>query len=219
MWEALERLRPTHLVIYPSFFSHLSGLPVLQRVHSINLRRETLLGDQEKVAYQVLWERAVPAGQPRHLPEGKWTLVDVLDVADIPSEQGHHYRADHGDVVGSDRFALRIFDLKPPALIDGGRCYARSERFTVSHLVPRRPLLVGVRSSFHAEVDLDIRVDGRPLTTWRVGLAAQRKDAEGYLTIPAERVSGETLELEVALYEKKRVFTSYHYFFFQPAGG
>jgi hypothetical protein len=219
MWEQLERLRPTHLIIYPAFFDDLHRLPVMKRIHAVNIKRETLLGDREKVVYEVLWERSLSGDAPRSVPPARstWTLIDHLDVADLKSEAAHDYRIDHGDVVGAARFRLRTFNKGPmTAVIDGGRSFSNGrERFTLGGVRIGRPAILGVRSDFSAEVDLHIFVNGRELPTWTVGVLDHKRSSEAYVELPAADLGSTTARIEVRR-NGKDSFSSFHYFLLQP---
>jgi hypothetical protein len=220
MWEVMERMRATHLAVYPSFFDDLHRLPVMKRLHSVNLGRDSLLGDREKVVYAIDWKRALPPERPHHLPreQAGWRLVDALDVADLESERAHAFRVRHLRVMGADRFRLRTFPAPGGQVIDGGRLHDGPASFVVRGLTPGRPLLLGVRSDFPLELTLEVRADTLR-RSWPTGSAAQRQVREAYLVLPAEAVRAEQVSLELTpLGEVRRGsgFAAFHYFVLQP---
>jgi hypothetical protein len=220
MWEVMERMRPTHLVVYPSFFDDLHRLPVMRKIHSINLGRDSLLGDREKIVYAIDWPRALPPGRPHHLPreQAGWKLVDAVDVADTESERAHGYRVRYRRVTGADRFRLRTFAVPGGQVIDGGRLHDGPERFGLEGIPPGQPNLLGLRSDFPLELTLEVRAGGvrRP---WISGTPAQRQPREAYLLLPAEAAREPRLDLEVVplgAVKRGSGLASFHYFALQP---
>lgn len=220
MWEVMERMRPSHLAVYPSFFDDLHRLPVMRKVHSVNLGRDSLLGDREKVVYAIDWKRALPPERPHHLPreQAGWRLVDALDVADLESERAHAFRVRHLRVTGADRFRLRTFPAPGGKVVDGGRLHDGPASFVVRGLTPGRPLLLGVRSDFPLELKLEVRA-GELRRSWPTGTAPQRQLREAYLVLPAEAVRAAELTLELTPQGEVRRgsgFAAFHYFVLQP---
>jgi hypothetical protein len=55
---AIRRLRPSHFVIFPSWFHEWTRLPSLMRpVHRLRVEDRTILGDDEAVVYAADWDR------------------------------------------------------------------------------------------------------------------------------------------------------------------
>ncbi len=219
MWEVMERLRPTHLVVYPSFFDDLHRLPVMRKIHTVNIGRDSLLGDREKVVYAIDWPRALEPGKPHHLPreQAGWAIVDVVDVGDLESERVHEYRVRYRRVSGADRFRLRTFVVPGGHVIDGGRLHDGPARFTLQ-LKPGKPVLLGLRSDFPLELTLDVRA-GAVRKSWPTGNAQQRQLREAFLLLPPEASAGGRVELELTpLGEVQRGsgLASFHYFALQP---
>lgn len=183
----------------------------------MNLGRETLLGDREKVVYEIDWGQIIPAERPLAVPPAKrsWKIVDRLDVADVISEEEHRYRVDHGLSTGGGMFRLRSFRYGQAQVTDGARAYSGKERFRVRGLHPGRPLLLGVRSDFDAERALQVSA-GSWRQQWVVGTLWHTRDHEAYLEIPASAISGSELELTLELEDRREAFGAYHYFFLQP---
>jgi hypothetical protein len=219
MWEQLERLKATHLVIYPAFFDDVHRMPGLKRVHTVNINRDSLLGDKEKVAYDIEWSKLTSPDRPLSLPaaQATWKLVDMVDIADLDSEADHAYRVDHGEVLAGARWRLRSFAYGPKIVVDGGRAYTGGERF-VARVHAGKPLLLGLRADFHLEHTIAVSVDGRPQPPWELGQPSHRRDQEAYLLVPSSAVTSDRVRIEVRLDAEKEslALSVYHWFVLQP---
>ena len=115
--------RPTHLVVYENW---LAVPPLLgEYLTSRTVTGATILGGATKSAYLARWDALGTAEQPLelHFAHGP---TDVLDVADLQSEQAHDYQlfwaTQQDDVVVED----------PRGRVDGGRSQRSLEQFQIA---------------------------------------------------------------------------------------
>ncbi|HEX6275979.1 MAG TPA: hypothetical protein VFZ53_23225, partial [Polyangiaceae bacterium] len=127
-FEHYERLeparRPTHFVVYPSWFAvpPLLGEYLTQR----SVPGATILGGETMVAHVASYRTLGTGALPRL--DGPCTVRDELDVADLESEAAHGY-----DLLGATQATNLV--LEQDGAADGGRSERSIERFTLS-LVP-----------------------------------------------------------------------------------
>ncbi|MCD6498095.1 MAG: hypothetical protein J7M25_07305 [Deltaproteobacteria bacterium] len=219
IWEMLERIHPGYMVIYPNFLPSISRLPILRKIHEVRLARITIAGGHVKTAYRIEWNRLMPPDRPAHLPGpyADWTMVDALDEADLVSERAHAYVVDHGRFHGASRFRLVPFHEGAGLLIDGGRAYSGHETFTLHGVKPGQPLLIGLRSDFGRSLDLEVRIDGHVVGTWRIGTSEHRRNHEAFLPIAAKAITKASPRVKLRPIGGTDLAT-FHIFALQPKG-
>ena len=193
--ELIERMapadRPDYMAIYPSWWG---DLPTLfgKRVEGVTVYGNVICGDAEKVIYKADWSALDRSGRPRVLRPGE-RVVDELDVADLVSEEAHRYAFPH-PAMGFVEFRV-LGDLLDPKrdLFDAGRTIPDGERETARvHAPPEGGRLV-VRTVVAHPVEVEVRVDGRPIG--RIPLRPSRHWIEPSIDLPP----GLPAEVEVSL--------------------
>ncbi len=195
--ELLERLapaeRPTHLALYPNWFSSISSR-FGREIARVTIEDNVICGGPTKVLYEADWT-ALASGDG--LPEALAArVVDTLDVADVTSEAEHAYVAPvpRGGWTTLDVLA----DARGTKRFDGGRILPAGmrESFVVRRVPSGRARLVlrtdpgstGARvvtSRADVEVTFEPARDG----AWRLGHAELGTIAPGE-TVTIEATGG-----------------------------
>jgi len=194
--ELIERMppadRPDVLAIYPSWWG---TLPVWfgTEIARIPAPGNVICGGYEDVLYRADWSLLGTGELPR-VEIGD--LRDVLDVADLVSEDAHHYAYSRG----SGWTDMKILpDLANPRrdVFDAGRAlFAHgTERFVLSHLDPHVPATLALRTAPTGGARLHVLVGGAEIAA----LSIEPFDGwvERTIAIPADRVSS-TIDVVLA---------------------
>jgi len=204
--EHYERLKvsapdtlPTHFIVYPEW---LSCAPVLgDMLHQAIVTDSTILGGQIMTVYQARYDD-LGSGEMPWSGEGPFT--DVLDVADLESEEAHAY-----EWLGARENEQSAFKGENPSgkpVVDGGRSNRTREAFVVRGATGslRRGLVRLRADSVAAKVT--VRCNGQecgsfdvPVETW----------VERTFEIP-EGARGERVQIEVSA---SQPVTTFHYWF------
>jgi hypothetical protein len=193
--ELVERMppaeRPDFMAIYPSWWG---DLPTLfgKRIEGVTVYGNVICGDAEKVIYRADWSALDRSGKPRVLRPGE-RIVDELDVADLVSEKEHRYAFPH-PAMGFVDFRV-LGDLLDPQrdLFDAGRTIPDGERETARLHTPREGGRLVVRTVVAHPVEVEVRVDGRPVG--RIPLRPSKHWIEPSIDLPA----GLPAEVEITL--------------------
>jgi hypothetical protein len=185
----------------------------------------------EKKVFRANWDWA-GSGDRARLPENwpGWTLCDRLDVADLASEADHDYEPipDPERRVPADlhaRMAYRQADCDQLewTCFDGGREIRGGERFTLEGLDPGRPARLAMRTGnplggegFY-QSRVRVFIDGASAGEWLLNPQPWRWKEEVF-DIPAERITGSRLEIEIYFESSaaEPFYGSYHYWIYQP---
>lgn len=194
--ELIERMpeddRPDLFAIYPSWWGTLPTWFASSVVARIPAPGNVICGGYEDVIYKADW-RLLNTGDLPRVEIGP--LRDAIDFADLVSEKEHAYTYSHGSGWTDMKILPDLADERRD-VFDGGRIlYAHAtERFTLSHLDPRKPALLAFRTAPAGATKFRVRVDGADIDT----LALEPRDGwdERVVTIPREHVSP-TLDVEV----------------------
>jgi hypothetical protein len=198
-FEHYERLGPsrlpTHFIVYPRWMAIPSLLG--ERLTERTVQGATILGDMSKVAYrasyQALGSAELPLGS-----EGKGTLVDTLDVADLESEGAHDYQL---------FFATQAENLAledETGRVDGGRAGRTLDRFRLE-LVPGSKLVLRLGGEYASRVE--ISAEGQALG--HVVLSGQNPWEELWVQVP-EQLGRGSHEVTVSA-APPGTFTAFHY--------
>jgi len=193
--ELIERMprrdRPDVMAIYPSWWG---DLPTLfgQRLGEVPVYGNVICGGAEKVIYKADWSPLDRSGMPRVLQPGEH-VVDELDVADLVSEKQHRYTFPHPSMGFVDFRVLG--DLLQPGrdLFDAGRVIPPGATETARVRAPRGGGRLVVRTAVGRPVEIEARIDGRPVG--RLALAPSKGWIEPSIELPA----GLPAEVELAL--------------------
>lgn len=225
-----EEERFDYYCVFPSWFPSFSTLGFFgEELYRINDPYSDLL--YEKKVFRANWDWA-GSGDRARLPDSwpGWTLRDRMDVADLASEAGHDYEPIPGPErrVPADLHARMAYrqedrDQFEWTCFDGGREIRGGERFTLDGLEPGRPARLVIRTGnplggeglYHSRVQ--IFIDG--VSAGECLLTPQPwRWKEEVFNIPAERVTGSRLEIEIhfASSATEPFYGSYHYWIYQP---
>jgi hypothetical protein len=191
---------PTHFIVYPEWMALDAVLG--ERLHEATVTDATILGGQTMRAYTADWSALGSGEQP--WTRGIGEVIDVLDVADLESEEAHEYEllgARDGEEVAREGIAP-----EGEQVIDGGRSRRSVERF-VAHL--RRGVAVRgvVRLEGRPGSSVRVLANGEPIAAFDVG---DDDWVERSFDLPARIAAVRTpLELRVA----GGVISTFHYWF------
>jgi hypothetical protein len=213
--ELVERMpaadRPDFMAIYPSWWG---DLPTLfgHRLDGVTVHGNVICGDSEKVIYKADWSALDRSGNPRVIVPGE-RVVDELDVADLVSEKAHRYDFPHPST-GFVEFRV-LGDLIEPKrdLFDAGRTIPDGRRETARMRVPRDGGRLVVRTVVAHKLDVEVRVDGRPVG--KIPLRPSRHWIEPSIDLPA----GLPPEVEIALTPIGDEWLDCHVWILGPDGG
>jgi hypothetical protein len=225
-FELLESLpvsaRPTHFAYYPGWMGQRAffGKVVLHTLLAPPFAHRRLVGDYDMQLIEATWDRVHSAEQPLTIDAG-WKVVDRIDVADLASEDAHHWSG----ALGRRRFAEPSAHWSvvhdDAGRVDGGRTIrGGTETFTTT-VDPARPVRVVLRSGGDAAYPFNERITAPVAIT----LLDQNGTELGRATLPAPTGSfvevtfelpraPHVLELHTRAAGPYRVF---HWFILQPA--
>ena len=209
--EHYERLRrasptalPTHFIVYPEW---MGCEPILGReLFSATVTDATILGGQTMRVSEARWDQLGTGEAP-------WTpllqIADALDVADLESEQQHHY-----ELLGARDGEETVQEGNAPAtgasVLDGGRTQRTVDRFVAT--LPADGIVDAVaRLETAAPAQITVRIDGVLLGQTTVEPGAW---TEVTFAVPADRRGVRTVELTSDV-----PVTTYHYWFGPPRAG
>jgi hypothetical protein len=166
-FEFLERLpiadRPTHFAYYPGWMGQAEffGDVVMRTPLGPAFHNRRLIGGSDMQLIEARWDHAHTAEQPLGLVPG-WRVVDRIDIADLQSEDAHHWSGDLGRRQFFDPTARWSFVHKQGTgarlQIDGGRTIrGGSEQFTTV-IDPNKPVRVLLRTGGAAAYPLHERI-------------------------------------------------------------
>jgi hypothetical protein len=204
--EHYERLKqtapntlPPHFIVYPEW---LSCAPVLgDMLHQAIVTDSTILGGQIMTVYKARYDD-LGSGEAPWSREGPF--VDVLDVADLESEEAHAYQ--WLDARENEQSAFKGESPGGKPVVDGGRTNRTHEAFVVraGNGGPRRGLVRLKADSATATVT--VRANGQDCGTFDV---PQDMWVERSFEIPA---NGRAERVQVELSASQPV-TTFHYWF------
>ncbi len=210
--EHYERLRrasptalPTHFIVYPEW---MGCAPVLGReLFSVTVTDATILGGQTMRVSEARWDQLGTGEAP-------WTpllqIADAVDVADLESEQEHHY-----ELLGARDGEETVQEGNAPAtgasVLDGGRTQRTVDRFVVTTLPADGIVDAVARLETATTALITMRVDGTPLGSIAVEPGAW---TEVTFAVPAGQRGTRTIEMTSDV-----PVTTYHYWFGPPRAG
>jgi hypothetical protein len=225
-FEFLESLpvdeRPTHFAYYPSWMgqSEFFGDVVLHARITPGFERRRMIGDYDMQLIAAKWDRVHTAEQPLTVEAG-WKVVDRIDVADLASEDAHHWSGAQGRRRFMEPSARWSIVHEDGERVDGGRTIrGGTERFTTT-VDPTKPVRVILRSGGDSAYSYNEHIT-EPVA---IALLDQNGKELGRATLPAPtgtfvEVAFElpsaphVLELHTKAAAPYRVF---HWFILQPA--
>jgi hypothetical protein len=224
-FEFLESLpadqRPTHFAYYPSWMGQdaFFGDVVLHTFAAPAFDRRRMIGDYDMQLIAARWDRVHTAEQPL-TGEAGWKVVDRIDVADLASEDAHHWSG----ALGRRRFAEPSAHWsvvhEDAGRIDGGRTIrGGSERFTTT-VDPTRPVRVVLRSggdtayAFNEHITAPVAITLLDQNGKELGRATLPAPTGSFVEVTFELPSApHVLELHTRTAAPYRVF---HWFILQP---
>ncbi len=144
--ELIERLsqsdRPDVMAVYSLWWPDIIRY-FGQRVDSVKVEGNVILGAEEKVICKSDWSALEGAGKPKSYENA----IDEIDIADLVSEREHHYLGPFpkgGWVIGD----VRPSPISKKALFDGGRILpeGREEAFSLLNSVELGPATLILRT-------------------------------------------------------------------------
>ena len=225
-FEFLESLpvaeRPTHFAYYPSWMgqSEFFGDVVLHTRVTAGFERRRMIGDYDMQLIAAKWDRVHTAEQPLTVEAG-WNVVDRIDVADIASEDAHHWSGALGRRRFAEPSARWSIVHQDAERVDGGRTIrGGTESFTTT-VDPTKPVRVVMRSGGDTAYPYNEHI------TEPVAITLLDQDGKelGRATLPAPTgtfvevtfelpTAPHVLELHTKAAAPYRVF---HWFILQPA--
>jgi hypothetical protein len=150
-----ERL-PTHFIVYP----HWLGCDVIlgKELYRATVLDQTILGGASMLAYEARYDALDSGELPRAASDA--APVDVLDVADLESEQEHGYEL--GATRETENLALAYED-EGLEIADGARVGRRFDRFVLRGRSGTAYRLVG-RFVVSSPLELAVEVGGAAVT-------------------------------------------------------
>lgn len=228
-FEFLERLpvaeRPTHFAYYPGWMGQTEffGNVLLHTRLDPAFHHRRLIGGVDMELIEARWDHAHTAEAPLTAAPG-WRVVDRIDVADIESEEAHHWSGELGRRRFADPTARWSVVHKQGAgadlRIDGGRTIRGGREQFTAVVDPTKPVRVLLRAGGAAAYPLNESI------TAPVEITLTDRDGTelGRATLPAPtgdfvevafdlRTATPTLELHTHAASAYRVF---HWFILQP---
>ena len=169
--ELIERMppgdRPDVLAIFPTWWGVLPTWFSSGVMRRFPVEGNVICGGYEHVAYKADWHTLGIGEKIRWLPEGDTRVVDSVDVADIVSEDAHHY-----DFTKPLSGWTDMHILPDPAddrvdMFDAGRriVHGNSERFTMRNVVPGKPAHLVFRTAPEGPSKIVITLGGEVVAT------------------------------------------------------
>jgi len=176
--------RPTYFAIYPGWFPYWreSGIlgPEAFRAH---LDFNTICGGPDMVVYPASWVDVAATDQPTDpgaVPRGK-QIVDALDLAWLPDEQRHEWRAEPEAKDVLRQYAFPDRPTRP--LTDGGRIVYGLQHFR-AQITPGKDLTLILRTDAWYSNRIRVLVDGKPAGIWTIARAKTTWEEPAF-TVPA----------------------------------
>jgi len=187
--------RPTYFAIYPEWFPYWreSGIlgPEAFRAH---LGFNTICGAPDMMVYPATWVDV--AATDRLLEETALQgrrIVDTIDLAWLPDERRHEWRA---DPEAKDVLRLYAYADRPTRPIaDGGRIVYGTQRFR-GEVTPGRDLTMVVRTDAWYPSRIRVRVDGKDAGLWEIP-RADTTWVEPAFTVPGTLLTRARPEFEL----------------------
>lgn len=184
---------PTHFIVYPEWFAidALLGEVLTER----DVPGATILGGQRMVAYAADYRLLGSGDAPSLSDASSFTVLDRLDVADLESEESHHYLL-HGSTQRQNYVA------RSENRLDGARSERRRDDFELE--LARGGALV-LRLASDAPTALTVQIGARslslqlPAASWH----------EAMLDLPEEVGAGRRA---ISVRSDADTFSSLHYF-------
>ncbi len=223
LFEWLEDLppdrRPTHFAIFPAWFPYLRHTSLIgEKLAQFTLGVNTISGSDVKSLYRADWSRVDGSDALSQRAElvtlWGFSVVDALDVADLPSQRAHGYAA-----FDTWRDTLREFpvsDRPELRIIDGGRQPASGERFRLA-CRPGKPAVLVLRTEAYLGFALEVTVNGEDLGRWEIPRAPLAW-TEAMFQVPDRVLTGRTARVELrraAPAEGDFPYSTYHYWLLQ----
>lgn len=193
---------PTHFIVYPEW---MACTPLIgPSLTEATVTDSTILGGQTMRASEARWTYLGSGEDP-------WTklasIADVLDVADLESEQAHHYEL--FTVREGEESVEEVSSPDGKVTQDGGRTNRVHDRFTVN--LPADGKLLGViRASTDSTMHLHVSLgDGKELASLALEDGEYR---EVTFEIPPDQRGQRTVDVTSEI-----PFSSFHYWFGPPA--
>lgn len=158
-YERLHRERPgvlpSHFIVYPHWMACDAVLG--RELHRATVTDSTILGGQTMIAYEADYSRLGLAEMPQNPPGG--APLDVLDVADLESEEAHGYDIHASAAADADVVVFKDHLDDGNIVYDGGR--NRRQRDTFQLKLPDGQARLVVRWASQLGATMVVSVDGQ----------------------------------------------------------
>ncbi|MBI5535478.1 MAG: hypothetical protein HY898_22300 [Deltaproteobacteria bacterium] len=170
--ELIERMhpsdRPDILAVYPTWFPDFV-MYFGHQIAAVPVEGNVICGGAEKGIYRADWHLLNTGARPSLLDKFE-RIVDEVDVADLMSEDDHHYRY-QGPQTGFVQMRI-LADLKDPSrdVLDAGRVLlsGRTERFELRRPSNGATARLVVRAAPVDRGQVDVTIDGQPVGALQV---------------------------------------------------
>jgi hypothetical protein len=225
-FEFLESLpvdeRPTHFAYYPLWMgqSEFFGEVVLHTRVAPPFDRRRMIGGYDMQLIAATWDRVHTAEQPLTVDAG-WKVVDRIDVADIASEDAHHWSGALGRRRFAEPSARWSIVHQDGGRVDGGRTIRGGTESFAATVDPTRPVRVVMRSGgdtaypYNEHITEPVAITLLDQNGKELGRATLPAPAGTFVEVTFELASApHVLELHTKAAAPYRVF---HWFILQPA--
>ena len=198
--ELMERVppseRPELLAIFPTWWGSFPtwfGPDVVKR---FPVEGNVICGGDEHVVYRADWHVLGTGAEPRSFDKGI-ELRDELDVRDLVSEKRHDYAFTRPQNGWTDMKILADPWDERRDMFDGGRRISngKSERFKVLHSILGRRGQLLFRTAPDGKSRMLVMVNGVQIADET--FTPKNQWVERIVEVPKERVTGDTLDVEV----------------------
>jgi len=209
--ELIERMppaeRPDVLAIYPTWFPDVAAI-FGRRIASVRVDGNVICGGAEKGIYRADWRLLGTGDRPRSIQPDE-VILDALDIADLISEQEHHYQFQ-----GPQTGFVQLRVLPDPAdpsrdLFDAGRSIltGRRETFTLRAPSSQAPARLIVRSAPVDKGRLEVSINSQPAGS--ADVTAAEGWAELSVPLPPSAATGRPIEVSL-IARDMREWTHFH---------
>ena len=209
--ELIERMppadRPDVFAIYPTWFPDVAAI-FGRPVASVWVEGNVICGGAEKGIYRADWRLLGTGDRPRTIKPDE-VVLDTVDIADLISEQEHHY-VFQGPQTGFVQ--LRV--LPDPAdttrdLFDAGRSVlpGRRETFTLRAPTSQAPARLIIRSAPVDKGRLEVSVNSQPVGA--VEVTAADGWSELSVPLPPSAATGQPIQVSLTARDM-REWTHFH---------
>lgn len=198
--ELMERVppseRPELLAIFPTWWGSFPTWFGPEVVKRFPVEGNVICGGYEHVVYRADWHVLGTGAEPRSFDKGI-ELRDELDVGDLVSEKRHDYAFTRPQNGWTDMKILADPWDERRDMFDGGRRISngKSERFKVLHSILGRRGQLLFRTAPDGKSRMLVMVNGVQIADET--FTPKNQWVERIVEVPKERVTGDTLDVEV----------------------